>query len=135
MTAKDLCLATVFTLQCDRHHCKKLVKELENNFTKDHNENSLDMVKAHQLLNECKRWRSVSSAPQSEGVAFAHKGKQEGNPNKGTSSPTVFSSRKSRETRTMTKTNKPIKKASRQQQTKQGKDKDKKMDAKDCRRE
>ena len=60
----------------------KLFEELENDFTKGHNNYPTDMVKAYQLLNEYKSWRPASSAPQSEGVAFAQKGKQEDTSNK-----------------------------------------------------
>ena len=76
ITAKEVCLATAFILQCDRRRYGKLLEELENDFTKGHNNYPSDMVKAYQLLNEYKQWRPAS-APQSEGIAFAQKGKQE----------------------------------------------------------
>jgi hypothetical protein len=80
-TAKELVLATAFVLQCDRRRYGKLLEELENDFTKGHNNYPPDMVKAYQLLNEYKQWRPNSNVPQSEGVAFAQKGdKSEGSP-------------------------------------------------------
>jgi hypothetical protein len=80
VAARELCLGTAFILQCDRRRYGKLLKELENNFTKGHNNYPQDMVKAYQLLNEYKQWRPTASAPQSEGVAFAQGGgKQEDN--------------------------------------------------------
>jgi hypothetical protein len=82
LTAKNLCLATAFLLQCDRRRYGKLLEDLENDFTKGHNNYPLGMVKAYQLLNEYKQWKSTPSAPQSEGVVFAQKGRQEGSPNK-----------------------------------------------------
>jgi hypothetical protein len=53
-TASDLCLATAFILQCDRRRFGKLLEELENDFTKGHNNYPSDMVKAYQLLNEAR---------------------------------------------------------------------------------
>jgi hypothetical protein len=73
----DLCLATAFILQCDRRRFGKLLEELENDFTKGHNNYPSDMVKAYQLLNEYKQWRPERTAPQSEGVAFAQKSKHD----------------------------------------------------------
>jgi hypothetical protein len=82
IAAKELCLATAFLLQCNRRRYGKLLKELENDFTKGHMNYPPDMVKAYQLLNEYKQWWPTSSAPQSDGVSFAQKGKQDGNQNK-----------------------------------------------------
>lgn len=77
--AKELCLATAFVLQCNKRRYGKLLKELENDFTKGHNNYPPDMVKAYQLLNEYKHWKPAMTAPQSEGMAFAQKGKQNDN--------------------------------------------------------
>jgi hypothetical protein len=77
--AKELCLATAFVLQCDRSHYGKLLKDLEYEFTKGHNNYPPDMAKAYQLLNEYKHWKPTLSVQQSEGIAFAQKGRHEGN--------------------------------------------------------
>ena len=77
LAAKELCFATAFILQCGTCRYRKLLEELENDFTKGHNNYPIDMVKAYQLLNAYKLWRPVTTAPQSEGVAFAQKGKLE----------------------------------------------------------
>ena len=47
LPAKELCLATLFILQCDRRRYGKLLEELENDFTKGHNNDPVDMVKAY----------------------------------------------------------------------------------------
>jgi hypothetical protein len=82
IAAKELCLAMAFLLQCNRRRYGKLLKELKNDFTKGHMNYPPDMVKAYQLLNEYKQWRPTSSAPQSDGMSFAQKSKQDGNQSK-----------------------------------------------------
>ena len=73
------------------------------------------------MFNECKSWRPATTAPQSEGAAFAQKGKSEGtnkhwgvdktcpikcSDRRATSSPTVLSSIRKKTKRTsMTKMN------------------------------
>jgi hypothetical protein len=56
---------------------EKLLEEVENDFTKGHNNYPSNMVNAYQLFSEYKHWKPASVAPQSEGVAFVQKGKQE----------------------------------------------------------
>jgi Reverse transcriptase (RNA-dependent DNA polymerase) len=73
--AHELYVATMFIQQSDRRRYGKLTEELENGFAKGNDDYPSDLVKAYYLINEYKNWNSRVVTPESSGVAFAQKGK------------------------------------------------------------
>ena len=77
-TAREIYLACAFVINSGFWRYGRLIKEIENDYTKDNDNYSRNMVKANQLLNEYKQWKQRATLPESSGVAFS----QQGNNNK-----------------------------------------------------
>ena len=56
-TAEDMYLAVAFIMHADKRRFGKLQEDLENDYTKGNNNYPLDLVKAHQLLNDYKHYQ------------------------------------------------------------------------------
>ena len=77
-TAREIYLACAFVINSDLRRYGRLIEELENDYTKGNDNYPCNIVKAYQLLNECKQWNPRATLPESSGVAFS----QQGNNNK-----------------------------------------------------
>ena len=69
--AKYMYLACAFLCQSERKIYRKLLEELENNYTKGHSNYPTDLVTAYRMIIEYKNWQPRSSMPESDGVTFA----------------------------------------------------------------
>ena len=56
-TAEDMYLDVAFIMHADKRRFGKLQKDRENDYTKGTNNYPLDLVKAHQLLNDYKHYQ------------------------------------------------------------------------------
>ena len=72
--ANDLAQATMFLDFSDKRRYGKLLKELENMFTRGNNDYPLDLVKAYNVLCEYKCWTPKMTTPLSTDVAFVQTG-------------------------------------------------------------
>ena len=77
-TAQEIYLTCEFVINSDLRRYRRLIEELENDYTKGNENHPRNMVKAYQLLNEYKKWSPRATLPESLGVAFL----QQGNNNK-----------------------------------------------------
>jgi hypothetical protein len=82
--SSNLYLATMSIHQSDRRCYGKLSEDLENTFTKGHDDYPENLVSAYHLINEFKCWQPKQSIPDSSGVPFAQtkskgKGKRDTN--------------------------------------------------------
>ena len=77
-TARDIYLSCAFVINSDLRRYRRLIEEVEKDYTKGNDNYPHNMVKAYQLLNEYKQWNQRVTLPESSGVAFL----QQGNNNK-----------------------------------------------------
>ena len=61
--AKYMYLACAFLCQSDRKRYGRLLKELENNFTKENSNYPTDLVTTYRMISEYKNWQPRSSVP------------------------------------------------------------------------
>ena len=72
--AREIYLSCAFIIASDPKCYCRLVKELENDYTKGNNDYPTNMVNAYQLINEYKSWAPRTSLPEVSGVAFSQQG-------------------------------------------------------------
>ena len=77
-TVQEIYLVCAFVINSDLRRYGRLIKELENDYTKGNDNYPRNMVKAYQLLNEYKQWNPRATLSESSEVAFS----QQGNNNK-----------------------------------------------------
>ena len=73
-SAIEINLSLAFVIASDTKSYGRLVKELENDYTKGNNNYPTNMVKSYQLINEYKSWTPRTSLPEVSGVVFSQQG-------------------------------------------------------------
>ena len=71
--AKYMYLTCALLCQSDRKRYGRLLKELENGYTKGNSKYPTDLVTAYRMIIKYKNWQPRSSVPESDGVAFAQR--------------------------------------------------------------
>ena len=65
---------TMFLVQCNKWHYGRLLKDLENNYTRVVDGYPQSIVQAFKLLNEYKCWQPRVAAPDVQSTTFAQSG-------------------------------------------------------------
>ena len=73
-TAREIYLACAFVINSDLRRYRRLIEELENDYTKGNDNYPRNMVKAYQFLNEYKQWNPRPTLHESSGVVFLKQG-------------------------------------------------------------
>ena len=69
-TEREIYLACAFVINSDLRRYRRLIEELENDYTKGNDNYPRNMVKAYQFLTEYKQWNPRATLPESSVVAF-----------------------------------------------------------------